>query len=65
MVADHREAVRLADEAIAACPDLGRPSEGSSGPRLPWHLVHAIEETGRHAGQMDITRERIDGATGR
>jgi len=32
---------------------------------LRWHLVHAIEETGRHAGQMDIIRERIDGATGR
>jgi Protein of unknown function (DUF664) len=27
-------------------------------------LAHMIEETARHAGQADILRERIDGATG-
>lgn len=31
---------------------------------LRWVLIHMIEETARHAGQMDIMRELIDGATG-
>lgn len=31
---------------------------------LRWILVHMIEETARHAGQLDILREQIDGATG-
>lgn len=32
---------------------------------MRWALFHMIEETGRHAGHMDILREQIDGATGR
>jgi uncharacterized damage-inducible protein DinB len=41
--------------------------------RVPFHdeelairdvVVHMIEETARHAGQMDILREQIDGQTG-
>jgi uncharacterized damage-inducible protein DinB len=31
---------------------------------LRWIMVHMIEETARHAGQLDILREQIDGATG-
>jgi uncharacterized damage-inducible protein DinB len=31
---------------------------------LRWVLVHMIEETARHCGHADITRELIDGATG-
>ena len=34
-----------------------RPEGGVEGP------VHVVEETGRHAGQADILRELIDGAT--
>ena len=29
-----------------------------------WVLVHLIEETARHAGHLDVIRERLDGATG-
>ncbi len=65
LLAHYREAIRLANEVITAAPDLNTPVEGSSGPPLRWHLIHAIEETARHAGQMDIIRERIDGVTGR
>ncbi|WP_439378620.1 DinB family protein [Amycolatopsis lexingtonensis] len=32
---------------------------------LRWTLTHLIEETGRHAGHVDILRELIDGSTGR
>ncbi len=28
-----------------------------------WVLLHVIEETARHAGHADISRESIDGAT--
>jgi uncharacterized damage-inducible protein DinB len=31
---------------------------------LRWILVHMVEETARHVGQLDILREQIDGATG-
>lgn len=31
---------------------------------LRWIYVHLIEETARHAGQLDILREQLDGATG-
>jgi hypothetical protein len=32
---------------------------------LRWAVVHLIEETARHLGHMDITRELLDGRTGR
>jgi hypothetical protein len=31
---------------------------------LRWAVTHMIEETARHAGHMDITRELLDGTTG-
>jgi hypothetical protein len=31
---------------------------------LRWIYVHMIEETARHAGQLDIIREQIDGRVG-
>ncbi|MCU1684138.1 MAG: DinB family protein [Amycolatopsis sp.] len=31
---------------------------------LRWIYLHLIEETARHAGQMDILREQLDGAVG-
>jgi hypothetical protein len=31
---------------------------------LRWVLVHLLEETARHAGHLDLMRERIDGRTG-
>jgi hypothetical protein len=54
---------------IAACDDLGspapRPSKGNGRPSMRWALAHMIEETGRHAGHLDILRELADGTTGR
>ena len=32
---------------------------------LRWVVGHLIEETARHCGHMDITRELLDGRTGR
>jgi hypothetical protein len=66
---DYRDAVRRAGAAIAACTDLtdpcARPAKNGSAPSMRWALTHMIEETGRHAGHLDILRELIDGSTGR
>ena len=32
---------------------------------LRWVVGHLIEETARHVGHLDITRELVDGRTGR
>ncbi|PRY42479.1 DinB family protein [Umezawaea tangerina] len=29
-----------------------------------WVLIHMVEETGRHAGHVDVVRELLDGLTG-
>ena len=69
VISDYRAAVAQANEAIAACDDLdspcARPARKGGSPSMRWALVHMIEETGRHAGHLDILRELIDGATGR
>ncbi|WP_306368701.1 DinB family protein [Nocardiopsis sp. CC223A] len=69
VVRGYREAVAAADRAVAACADLDRPahagSPGGPAPSMRWALAHMIEETGRHAGHLDILRELTDGRTGR
>ncbi len=53
---------------IAAAGDLDavaqHPRSQKKGTTLRWILVHMIEETARHAGHADITRELIDGKIG-
>jgi hypothetical protein len=42
------------------------PTAGDIRPTtLRWVVTHLIEETARHVGHMDITRELLDGSTGR
>jgi uncharacterized damage-inducible protein DinB len=43
---------------------LDDPCKGESGYSNRWVLVHMLEETARHAGHADITRELIDGTVG-
>jgi hypothetical protein len=40
------------------------PSGWGEGKDLRWVLLHLINETARHAGHADATRELLDGATG-
>lgn len=65
----YRDAVAAANRVIAACDDLespaARPARKGEPPSMRWALTHMIEETGRHAGHLDILRELIDGAVGR
>jgi uncharacterized damage-inducible protein DinB len=52
------EIVRGTD-LLHACHRPGHP-----GIDLRWVLLHLIEETARHAGHADATRELLDGKTG-
>ncbi len=48
-----------------ALDDTGKNTDFDAGAAsLRWILLHMVEETGRHAGQLDIVRELIDGAKG-
>lgn len=68
-IAAYRDAVAEANRVIAGCEDLAAPAprwpRRGGAPAMRWVLAHMVEETGRHAGHMDILRERIDGSTGR
>ncbi len=44
--------------------DVAAVGHADGRPTLRWVLVHMIEETCRHNGQLDILRELTDGATG-
>ncbi|MDQ3404506.1 MAG: DinB family protein [Actinomycetota bacterium] len=37
---------------------------GDQRVNVRWVLLHMIEETGRHAGHLDVIREFLDGSTG-
>jgi uncharacterized damage-inducible protein DinB len=57
---------RVAADAVIAELDLGATGTAWSGETvsLRYVLIHMIEETLRHAGQLDILRELIDGRIG-
>jgi uncharacterized damage-inducible protein DinB len=52
--------------AVAARLDLDATGTTAKGQpvNLRWVLIHMIEETGRHAGHLDLLRELLDGSTG-
>jgi hypothetical protein len=54
---------RATDELVRSLP-LEQPCTDGSGRDLRWVLLHLIEETARHAGHADATRELLDGTTG-
>jgi hypothetical protein len=66
----YRQQRTRSDEIFAATP-LATPCRGRH-PELPEAevgdlrgvVLHVIEETARHAGQLDVVRELIDGRTG-
>jgi hypothetical protein len=68
IVASYRDECDHARTLVLAAPSLDVVSARSAplygNVSLRWTLVHLIEETARHAGHLDIIRERIDGRTG-
>lgn len=65
LIADY-EATCQASREIVAKLDLDVTSTTARGEpvNLRWVLIHMIEETGRHAGHLDLLRELLDGSTG-
>lgn len=64
-VATYRQVCRENNEIVGGL-NLDEPcrGEGMDGLNVRWVLLHMIEETARHAGHADITRELIDGVVG-
>lgn len=63
VVAAYRARAKATEAAVRAMPLTRRGTDGS-GRDLRWVLLHLIEETARHAGHGDATRELLDGVTG-
>lgn len=57
----------VSNEIVAAhsLDDVGKhPDFKSAAASLRWMLIHMVEETGRHAGHLDVVRELVDGEKG-
>jgi uncharacterized damage-inducible protein DinB len=66
VVAFYRAETAAADAVLDRATTFDQPSSGPMRPTtLRWVVLHLIEETARHVGHMDITRELLDGSTGR
>ena len=54
------------DAAVRSLPlnQVSPPGSWAEGKDLRWVLLHLINETARHAGHADATRELLDGKTG-
>ena len=53
-----------ATDAYARTHDLDQRGVGDAEVTLRWVLLHLINETARHAGHADATRELLDGSVG-
>ena len=65
LIADYAEQCTASRELVAGL-DLDHEVAFRGDERLSarWVLIHMIEETGRHAGHLDVVRELLDGVTG-
>jgi uncharacterized damage-inducible protein DinB len=62
----YRGETAAADAVLDRSASFDLPSNGPMRPTtLRWVVTHLLEETARHVGHMDITRELLDGRTGR
>lgn len=62
-IAAYRDRAEATDAAVRRL-SLDTPSREGHGTDLRWVLIHLINETARHAGHADATRELLDGTTG-
>jgi uncharacterized damage-inducible protein DinB len=53
-----------ATDAFVRSTSLTQPARTADGTDLRWVVLHLINETARHAGHADATRELLDGLTG-
>jgi uncharacterized damage-inducible protein DinB len=52
------------DAVVRSMPSLDERCRGRDDLDLRWVLLHLINETARHSGHADATRELLDGTTG-
>ncbi|MEO6122047.1 MAG: DUF664 domain-containing protein [Acidimicrobiales bacterium] len=66
IVSRYRERGQATARAVrqAGHLSLGCAHPQAKGRDLRWVLLHLVEETARHAGHADSTRELLDGTTG-
>lgn len=62
-VAAYQEQAAATDAVIRSTP-LDTPCRRAENTDLRWVVLHLINETARHAGHADATRELLDGTTG-
>jgi len=62
-LAAYEERAAATDAFVRATP-LSTPCRTGEGRDLRWVLLHLVNETARHAGHADATRELLDGTTG-
>ena len=65
-VAAYRQRAITTDAMVRSLPlaTSSDPESWADGKDLRWVLLHLINETARHAGHADATRELLDGSTG-
>jgi uncharacterized damage-inducible protein DinB len=63
-IAAYRRRAEATDGAVREIADLSTPTCSADGTDLRFVLIHLINETARHAGHADATRELLDGTTG-
>jgi len=63
-VTAYRDRATATDSAVRSMPSLAEPCRFGEDADLRWVLLHLINETARHAGHADATRELLDGTTG-
>ncbi len=63
-IAAYRERAAATDAVVRSIPSLTEPCTFGKGRDLRWVLLHLINETARHVGHADATRELLDGAAG-
>ncbi len=66
VAAFYRAETALVDAVLDGAASFDLPSAGTLRPTtLRWAVYHLLEETARHVGHMDLTRELLDGSIGR
>jgi hypothetical protein len=66
VVTFYRAETAAADRVLDEAESMDLPSAAEIRPTtLRWIVTHLLEEIARHVGHMDITRELLDGSTGR
>jgi uncharacterized damage-inducible protein DinB len=63
-LAAYRERGAATDAVVRSIPSLTQPCLRAENTDLRWVLLHLINETARHAGHADATRELLDGTRG-